>query len=326
MSSGRLQNVHTAYFGKIPGRGDFVKNASHPQLIASLDEWVAQAMQEIAKDPHWQGIYDALRPLRFSFLGSRSKLAIAGYLYPSHDQSGRRFPFLSATSLNVPNSTEFISRSPMAFSRMWNTMERNTANLVASEDPTEVLQIFDAMQGTIDADADDGFDAFLDLQTIERVTSMLRKDEHDIIFHDLVIALGLLLHPLMNSGASHAARGLLLPLPDDPLYMNLVAAYWLNLAFPFLARGDFEIAIFIGSIMGKSRLAIGLRGANSEELAGLMSTPLALEEQFLVMDDSSWINAHLHDSGRAKLSSYLQQPGLSLRTARDTFYEVFLGA
>ena len=32
-----------AYFGKIPSRGDFVKSAHNPQLLATLDRWIAES-------------------------------------------------------------------------------------------------------------------------------------------------------------------------------------------------------------------------------------------------------------------------------------------
>ena len=37
MSNLQSPLFRTAYFGKIPARGDFVKNTSHPQLMATLD-------------------------------------------------------------------------------------------------------------------------------------------------------------------------------------------------------------------------------------------------------------------------------------------------
>ena len=205
-------------------------------------------------------------------------------------------------------------------------MEQSIAELITSDDPTEILNKLNSLEGEIHSATDNSFDAFLDLQTIERITSMLEGYGHRFSFHDTVLALGLLLNPLMNSGASTAARGLLLPLPDDPLYANLVAAYWLSLTYPFLCKADFEISIFIGTFLGKLRLAIGFNGANPADLASLMSSPDVLKEQFFSLDDSEWVNAHLHESEKAKLSSYLQQPKLSLRTVQDTFHKIFTGA
>ena len=217
MSNLQSPLFRTAYFGKIPARGDFVKNTSHPQLMATLDAWVANTMELLAQEPHWKTLYDEAEPMPFAILGSRGKLAIAGHLQPSRDQSGRRFPFLSATSVEVQRPLEFIARSPMAFSRLWNRMSGAAALLMTDADPAAALQALNELEGEIRTEADDGFDAFVDLQTVERLEAMLRGNGHAARVHDIILALGILLEPVMSSGSSQLDRGLALPLPDDPL-------------------------------------------------------------------------------------------------------------
>ncbi|MFC4278616.1 type VI secretion system-associated protein TagF [Achromobacter aloeverae] len=316
-----------AYFGKIPSRGDFVRSTTHPQLMASLDAWAANTMELLAQDPHWKTLYDEAAGFNFAFLGPRSKIAVAGHLRPSQDQSGRRFPFLSATSLEVSRPQEFMARSPVSFSRLWNRLDAVTTTLMTEADSNPGLQSLNSLEGAIHIAPDDGFDTFADVQTLERVEQMLRGDGHQVRLHDVILALGILLEPVMNSGASHLDRGLALPLPSDPMYANLVAAYWMTLVAPFLALADFEVATFIGNIGGKPRLVIGFRGASPHTLASLLSTPQALAAQNIVLDQAPWVSEHVTAShGLAKLSSYLDQPKLSLRTALDTFREVFIGA
>lgn len=327
MSNPQSPNFRTAYFGKIPSRGDFVKNTSHPQLMSTLDAWMASTMEVLAQDPHWKTLYDEVQPLPFAILGSRGKLAIAGHIQPSRDQSGRRFPFLCATSVEVGRPLDFIARSPMAFSRMWNRMASATHQLMHDPDPSAALQTLNELEGEIRTAADDGFDAFVDLQTIERVEALLRADGHDAHLHDIILALGILLEPVMSSGSSQLDTGLVLPLPDDPLYSNLVASYWMTLIAPFLSRADFEIALFIGRIAGKPRLVVGFRGASPHTLASLLGTPQTLAQHHIVLDEAPWVREHVSAShGLAKLSSYLDQPRLSLRQALETFREVFIGA
>jgi type VI secretion system protein ImpM len=215
----------------------------------------------------------------------------------------------------------------MAFSRLWNRMGGAAAMLMADSDPAAALQALNELEGEIRTAADDGFDAFVDLQTVERLEAMLRGNGHAARVHDIILALGILLQPVMSSGSSQLDKGLSLPLPDDPLYINLVAAYWMTLIAPFLARADFEITMFIGRIGGKHRLAVGFRGASPQTLAGLLSTPQTYAEQHIVLEDAPWVRNHVSAShGLAKLSSYLDQPRLSLRIALDTFREVFTGA
>ncbi|VFR45114.1 FIG00977343: hypothetical protein [plant metagenome] len=327
MTAAQSLLFRTAYFGKLPSRGDFVKNAAHPQLMDSLDSWVAGAMEVLGQDPHWKPFYDEAQPLQFAFLGSRSKLAIAGTLHPSQDQSGRRFPFLAATSLEVAQPLPFIARSPVAFSRLWSRMDTATAALLVTSEPGPGLAALNELEGEVRPAADDGFDAFVDLQTVERVEAMLRGAGHNVRMHDIVLALGILLAPVMSSGSSRLGKGLALPLPDDPLYANLVSAYWMTLIAPFLGRADFEIALFSGRIAGVPRLIVGFDGASPVTLASILAAPRFLTERHIVLDEAPWVNDHIQAShGLAKLSSYLHQPRLSLRTALDTFSEVFTGA
>ncbi len=316
-----------AYFGKIRSRGDFVRNHAHPQLIATLDGWLAATMELVAQDPHWKPLYDDAQPLDFAFLGSHSRLAVAGHLRPSRDQSGRRFPFLCATSLEASEPPAFMARSPVAFGRLWNRMGRAVADAVQADDATAALQALNEGDGGIRPAADDGFESFIDLQTLARIEQMLQADGHAARLHDIVLALGVLLQPVMHSGQSQLDKGLVLPLPDDPMYQNLMAAYWMELIAPFLARADFELACFIGRIGGKPRLVVGFGGASPQTLASLWSTPTVLASQHIVLEAAPWVAEHVRASqGLAKLASYLDQPRLSLRTARDTFRDVFIGA
>ena len=80
-------------------------------------------------------------------------------------------------------------------------------------------------------------------------------------------------------------------------------------------------------IGGKHRLAVSFHGASPYMLASLLSTPQALAESHIELSEAPWVRDHIAAShGLAKLSSYLDQPRLSLRTATDTFREVFIGA
>ena len=104
------------FFGKVPGRGDFVKGAGQHPLIGTLDAWVSGAMELLAEDPGWKAAYDAAGPIDFAFVGARSGVSVVGHLRPSVDASGRRFPFLAAAALERlkgrETSTRFIEKRP----------------------------------------------------------------------------------------------------------------------------------------------------------------------------------------------------------------------
>ncbi|MBW0448156.1 type VI secretion system-associated protein TagF [bacterium M00.F.Ca.ET.228.01.1.1] len=321
-----------AYFGKIPSRGDFVKSAHNPQLLATLDRWIAEAMELLTDDPRWKIVYENAKPMHFAFLGSRSKLAIAGHMVASHDQSSRRFPFLAATALEVEKPLTFLAHSPLAFARLWSRVSAQMKPLLGASEPAGALQALGETQVPIEIGGGPGnphdgtFNDFVEHQTLAGLEQMLLASGHPVRLRGAMLALGSLLRPVMQSGSSHLERGLTLPLPNDPFYRSLVAAFWLELIAPFVAQADFELAIFIGTIAERERLIIGFNGASAKTLHSVVD-PQAYAAHNIDIDDPEWIDEHAqNDHGISKLVSYLDQPQLSLRVSIDTFREAFTGA
>ncbi|HDR8984075.1 TPA: type VI secretion system-associated protein TagF [Burkholderia vietnamiensis] len=319
-----------AYFGKIPSRGDFVKSPHNPQLLQTLDRWIAQALELLAEDPRWKIVYEDAKPMHFAFLGSRSKLAIAGHMVASHDVSMRRFPFLGATALEVERPLAFLARSPLAFARLWSRVAAQMPALLAKEEPPGALQALGDTQVPIDVGGpgtshDGTFNDFVGHQSLYGLQQMLLESGHPVRLRGAMLALGSLLRPVMQSGSSHIERGLTLPLPVDPFYRSLVAAFWLELIAPFVAQADFELAIFIGTIAERERLIVGFNGASSKTLLSVVD-PQTYAAHNIDIDDPEWIDAHAQNDHRiSKLVSYLDQPQLSLRVAIDAFREAFIG-
>ncbi|KVO32284.1 type VI secretion protein [Burkholderia ubonensis] len=320
-----------AYFGKIPSRGDFVKSPHNPQLLQTLDRWIAQALELLAEDPRWKIVYEDAQPMHFAFLGSRSRLAIAGHMVASHDVSMRRFPFLGATALEVERPVAFLARSPLAFARLWSRVAQQIPPLLGKEEPPGALQALGDTQVPIEVgsgpgNAHDGtFNDFIEHQSLYGLEQMLLASGHPVRLRGAMLALGSLLRPVMQSGSSHIERGLTLPLPVDPFYRSLVAAFWLELIAPFVAQADFELAIFMGSIAERERLIIGFNGASAKTLLSVVD-PQTYAAHNIDIDDPEWIDAHAqNDQQISKLVSYLDQPQLSLRFAIEAFREAFIG-
>ena len=106
-----------------------------------------------------------------------------------------------------------------------------------------------------------------------------------------------------------------------------MASFWLELVTPFLQRGDFEVALFLPRIEGPRppTLAIGFSGGSAAHLHAVLD-PDAADTAFVDPSPADWVEEHARqDYGVKKLSSYLQQPQLSLSQAIATFRETFLG-
>jgi type VI secretion system protein ImpM len=308
------------YFGKVPGRSDFVKVAHDVSVMGMLDEWLAQVMSRLPSSPRWKLNYDAMEPVSFAFVGPQRHHAVAGHLVASHDRSGRRFPFLMMRTVDVADPQAFVSRCPLAFASLWGYFESMAPKVVRSPDPGPHLQaIPEAVVGLDDGDA--ALASFLATGTVASLSALLgcRAER-------LVLALGLLLQPVMHSKPSALHKSLVLPLPEQADARCAVAAFWLELVTPFLRQGAFDLALFLTRLEGRAVLVVGFGGAAAETLRAIID-PLVGSEQQVGFADTSWVDEQLGlDVDVRALASYLDQPGLPLRLARELFLKTFIGA
>ncbi len=323
--------VPLAYFGKLPSRGDFVRSASQPTLIRTLDDWLSQGIDLMSADPRWKEVYDRRPNAHFAFVSARSQRAIAGHLAASSDASGRRFPFVVAGTFELTEPLAFLPIAPMALSRLWARFEQAAhAAGKASDDAASLLSEVSQVEIELDVEAT-AYEAslrdFVELQTMASLEGMLRAAGHAIDLRQALLAIGLLLQPVLGSTGVSLKKGLRLPLPADPLYRPLVASFWLELIVPFLRRLDLEIALFlprVGAAPAQS-LAIGFSGGSAEHLHAVLDADVAANA-FIDPSPAEWVEEQVRqDYAVTKLSSYLQQSQLSLHQAMVTFRETFLG-
>jgi type VI secretion system protein ImpM len=285
-----------------------------------LDEWLAQVMTRLPADVRWKLYYDASPAVSFAFVGPSRRHAIAGHLVASHDQSGRRFPFLMMRTVDVPDPEAFVSRCPLAFGPLWDFLEAMGPRVLESEDPGPHLQaIADAAVGL--GEHDTQLDDFLAVSTVSSLSAQLALPANR-----LILGLGLLLQPVMHSRPAALHKSLVLPLPRDAAARCQVAAFWLELVAPFIRRTAFDLVLFVTTVAEQPALVIGFGGAAAETLHGIMD-PLAGREQQVHLNDNGWIDEQLGiDVDARALASYLEQPMLPLRLARELFLKTFIGA
>ena len=310
------------YFGKIAARSDFIKVSDEPELMGVLDDWLAQVMSALPSDARWKINYDAMAPVNFVFVGPRRKHAIAGHIVASRDQSGRRYPFMMMRTLEVAAPASFVSRCPIVLEPLWGCMERLAAQLMQAADPaTHLHAIADAQVELIEASGS-ALATFLATGTIGALSDLLGK----IDVRQLILALGLSLQPALQAGISDLDKSLVLPLPDNHFARHAVAAFWLELIVPFLGRADLELALFFATQGMRPVLVIGFRGASAQTLRAIID-PLFGDEQQVNFADSSWVDEQMGvDVDIRALASYLDQPQLPLKLARELFLQTFIGA
>lgn len=321
-------SIALTYFGKLPSRGDFVKHGESHALLTSLDTWVARAMENMTEDVRWKNIYDEIKPFNFVFLGSRNKLAIGGHLIPTHDSATRRFPFVLACAMQVQDPGLFLERSPLVLSRVWNKMTHLAENVVYSSDAT--LNLNALANTSLDVklhvrDYESHIQDYLDMQTVGSLENRLKETGFEGNCRQLILGLGLLLQPVVASGADRLEKSLCLPLPHDTTHQYFTAAFWMSLISPFLQRADFELTLYIVQMHGQPTLVVGFNGASSLTLRAVLN-PINDEDHLISLEHAEWVEDSVNsDYGVKKLSSYLEQTRLSLDSVKKNFNEVFLG-
>lgn len=309
------------YIGKLPSRSDFIKAAQDTPLIGVLDNWMAQVMSQLPADARWKINYDAMAPVSFAFVGPRRKHAIAGHLVASSDQSGRRFPFLMMRTLEVNDPAQFVSRCPLVLEPLWSRLEGLAQDVIGTADPSPQLQAIPETVIDLDEQSGNALATFLATGTVSSLGALLCRTD----VKQLVLAVGLLLQPVMQSGAGDLQKSLVLPLPLNGDARYAVAAFWMDLIVPFLAKADFELALFITQIEFKPVLVVGFSGAAASTLHAVID-PLVAREQQISFADTSWVDQQEGvDIDVRALASYLDQPQLPLKLARQLFLQTFIG-
>lgn len=327
----RPQPAEVVFFGKLPSRGDFVRNRDGDAGTERLDRWLTMGLERLAQDPRWKEIYDNAPKTYFAFLGPRTRHAMAGHLLAGTDASGRRFPFVMVGRFDVPQPLPFLQRAPLALGPLWAQLARDSEAAFAATDAVPALNQAGATRPEVETDAavhDDTWHRFLDGQTLGELQDLLQTADAAVDLRLALLGLGFLLQPVPASGVHELERGVRLPLPSDPRFQIPCATLWLDLIGHFLARGDFEVALFLPrhARWMAPCAAISFSGDSPAMLHALID-PQQINEHFIDLRAPAWADAMVAEQPHvAKLAAYLQQPGLSLARARGTFLDTFLGA
>lgn len=317
------QAARIGYFGKLPARADFIKSADNVALAGLLDDWLAEVMNVLSADPRWKLKYDAMSPLNFAFVGTRSRRAIVGHLVASSDSSQRRYPFLTMSAIEVAPPGTCIPRSPLILAPLWEELNQLSAEALAADDPEAALQAIALARIDIDSTSEQHEQVFLDFldhHTIGALEAMLSSPS----VRRMILALGLLMQPVRRSGAERLDKSLVLPLPQAVQQRYLVAAFWLHMIVPFLLQSDFELGLFLTEQAEMPSLIIGFGGAAPETLAAIIDRQSAAGHQ-VSLDDAGWVDQVVTcDPNIQKLSAYLEQGQLSLRSVQALFHETFV--
>jgi len=318
-----MTQLAISYFGKLPARSDFVKSAGDRRLLELLDQWLADVMNQLTPNPRWRQHYDAMRPVHFAFIGTRNKVAIAGHLAASRDQSERRFPFMTMSAMKLEDPLAFLPGSPLVLAPFWRELAEHTADAQSAHDPAAALQRLAGSAIDVDATGQDCIQKlhnFLTQATLADLDAMLEMKDGA---RRLVLTLGLLLWPMHAHSGARLSKSLVLPLPAALHERMLICAFWLQLGSVFLRGVDMELALFLCEREGRHTLVAGFNGANAATLQAIIDPEFAAEQQIAVADNN-WLESELAAMPEAEhLAACLAQPQLPLAAALRLFRQTF---
>ena len=316
------------YFGKLPSRGDFVRSSAGSALIHSIDQWMSQTMELLAEESRWKITYDAAAPVHFAILGAQSNAGLVGHMAASQDASGRRFPFVMAASFEVPDPASFLPYSPQALSPLWGRFDAQVRQALLAEDFALVQEQLTAQPVELEVRTEvlhDGYKTFAQLLTLERFEAAVSPPGDLISFRQTMLALGLLLQPVLSQGHADLSKGLVLPLPRDPMQLPHVLTLWVDLITRFFKRTAAETLVLVTSHGLQPVLVMGFHGASPATLRSAIDPDVCRSDN-VAITQAEWVEDWIgSDYGLRKLSNHLRDPALSVAAAVDMFRETFLG-
>ena len=240
----------------------------------------------------------------------------------------KRQPFVTAGAFDLRKPQQSAVLAPIALDALWHQLAtrghaaRHAADLgdvqARLQAPLEHAPDFEG--------ARDRLESFLEAHSLASLGQILGAGGRRLSVRQAVLALGLLLRPALVQGGARMNKLLCLPLPLEPSLRACVASWWLMLIMGFFTRHVVEFSIFLPVREGLPQMLLGFQGASAASLEAVID-PSVLERHGVTLGELDWVEDEAQaDVGLRKLSTYLQDPALSLTQAVRTFQEVFLGA
>jgi type VI secretion system protein ImpM len=258
-----------SYFGKVPSTEEFIRSpGSDHRLVRRLDHWLAECVARLAEYPGWQKAYDASGP--FDVLAATTangSVAVASCL-PSQDRAGRRFPVFACVRVRSRTPIAFAASAPPSLATIWSRLQHDLAQLHGVDDVGPPLRSMSTSAVSMPGGSrhtGHALDEYLATESVANLDELIAAAGHDTqVLHVLAA-----LHPLLRAVAAQPDagiyRGLILPLPADPLRRPRVAAFWMTQVVTYLDARDVEVVALLASTP-TPRLILSLDGTRGTEL------------------------------------------------------------
>lgn len=235
-----MNDSHPFFFGKLPDHDDFVRyNASGPDFRV-LDQWLQEGLFQAARhfSSDWADVYRGSSPYQFCIQAEASELLLIGIVWPSHDKSGRNFPFVVALRDHregiVPGMAPFV---PV----LYKDFLRQSSDLASAGMKGLSLSELTSGVGRLSAPSSDEmgssyqrFQDYLDTTTSENFWARQLGDFEDrgkfLLVKNLLDVFG----PVIRGQPARSSLGVRFPLRGENPFLQEDACFWILLGSQLL--------------------------------------------------------------------------------------------
>ncbi len=260
-----------SYFGKIPSRDDFVSSAhADHALVGHVDKWLGNCMSKLAHHPDWHAAYDAAKPFDFLIASKDNTNVVCGRVAAGRDSHGRRSPLMGTLRIHATCSMTFAAVAPLAFERAWLGIGHALDSVIQL--PREITGVFPAGEAfavqTSVRQLLALMDNYLASESSTYLDTLLAPAGHQTKVVTAARSLLRVMTSVRMRPLLCIERGLVLPLPMDPLRRYRLAAFWLDLIVTALDGRDVEL-IGLLSHGPNARLIVSFDGTRDTELIAM---------------------------------------------------------
>jgi len=313
VTSTLFTSVLPSYFGKIPSRPDFIESvgADHA-LVRHVDHWVAECIHAGGKHNGWTTAYDCGLPVDFLAVSSENRNVACGAVVPGRDSCGRRYPLIGMLRIEARLPLAFAPTAPLAFTQAWPAINDGLARIIGlPRDEPNVITPGQACEVATDEHALAALlEDYVATETVKALDESLTAC-HSATTTRVVTALASLLAPISGQPGARIGRGLILPLPADPVRQPRVASVWLDLLVSALGQRNVEV-VALRTSGASPRLIVSFDGTRGSELLAAWM-PEAVADQYIDLTKMS-PNADEPEAGQLGPCTSLTQLRESFRT------------
>ena len=233
-----LGSKRIGLLGKMPDQGDFVRFNATGLTWRAFDTWIQEGFYLAHQQDAFRSSYQLAEGYAFLYTPANSQQALLGYMQPSQDRIGRKFPLIIARETTLESEPHRYRHTiPVRYGQFIEQV-RELAHGAATGvlNRTELLE---ALESVVSSPSGEGsYETFLNETPWRSVAESLWSQFEDPRKFLLFKNLNELVRPLKAGVPDQYALGFRFPACDSSLSPSITTAMWLDIFFR--ALGDPE--------------------------------------------------------------------------------------